>query len=1163
MTSNVEKENKKAKIHGLIDLVFSWSPNDVMNKYLYRNQVERIPETFSSPRNYFKSFIYPLIEETHADLHSKFTSVYHAPVREIFYVEERRDFRPPKNLFYTMWLKRFKSDSEQDGHEIYEPEVGDLIALTDVKPECIDDLDRPKRRYTIAIVQGMEDDDFTEEPSEFIPIPILSSNPLTFDKEEGQEDKLFAVHLTNLTTNMRIWNALHPELSGENMKIFNSLLRINPAEEVNCTLCFDEQTRNIHESRLREVIGTFGMDDSQEAAILSCIITKECHHRNNVELIWGPPGTGKTKTVASLLFALLKMKCRTLTCAPTNIAVLGVTRKFLSLLSGTLLYDTYGLGDVVLFGNEKRMNADDNEDLYDVFLDYRISVLLKCFAPLTGWRGRIKSMTDLLEDPEELYQQYLSREIKEQEKADGDDCDTVNKNEKERFSRGKPSGSQEMETETETETDTEMDNGNFKEILRKKYMKKIVHTLRMNKKRKLKQREPFRKRSQLKCDRRKNKNEKNREKASKKGDIPWTFEEYMKKKFNSVGRQLILHTTSLYTHLPSSFLNLEVVKNMVRALDMIKAMRTLIHNVYVANEDLRGVLKGTGETGKHFNPLCKIRLECLEVLKFLRDKFSLPQFIDKKEVTEIDIRNLCLQHACLIFCTASSSAKMKCLGSSPLELLIIDEAAQLKECESAIPLQLPGLRHAILVGDEKQLPAMVQSKICEKADFGRSLFERLVILGHSRHLLDVQYRMHPSISLFPNTEFYGKQIRDGPNVREQAYVRRFLKGDIFGSYSFIDVTSGKEQFDDRHSLKNMVEVYIIAEIVSNLYKESVTSKHKVRVGCLSPYKAQVFAIQQVLGKKYSNDADKDFSVNVRSVDGFQGGEEDVIIFSTVRSNGKGSVGFLSNRQRANVALTRARYCLWILGNSATLLNSGSIWEKIVLDSMSRDSFFDAFDDKNMAQAITSALVKHNQFSLLFNSNSLAFKNARWKVCFCDEFLKSMSKIQDINVRKEVLSLLEKLSSGWCQPLKHNLVSKLDGASSEFLEIYDVNSLLKLIWTIEIVHEDANKIQAIKILDILPHFKISTLAKKHNAVFGNFTVNYMNRCLHKRIEGEMILPMSWPVNTNIKNARSVNDPTDKLVTQLAAVSLRDRPGTSRKSYKERRQVRKGWQMIGWD
>lgn len=93
-----------------------------------------------------------------------------------------------------------------------------------------------------------------------------------------------------------------------------------------------------------------------------------------------------------------------------------------------------------------------------------------------------------------------------------------------------------------------------------------------------------------------------------------------------------------------------------------------------------------------------------------------------------------------------------------------------------------------------------------------------MLLGHSKHLLNVQYRMHPSISLFPNKEFYGSQIMNGRNVMESSHEKRFLKEKIFGSYSFINVTNGKEEFDTRHSRKNMVEVYVVAEIVSKLYK---------------------------------------------------------------------------------------------------------------------------------------------------------------------------------------------------------------------------------------------------------------------------------------------------------------------------------------------------------
>lgn len=88
--------------------------------------------------------------------------------------------------------------------------------------------------------------------------------------------------------------------------------------------------------------------------------------------------------------------------------------------------------------------------------------------------------------------------------------------------------------------------------------------------------------------------------------------------------------------------------------------------------------------------------------------------------------------------------------------------------------------------------------------------------------------------------------------------------------------------------------------------EFLRNRRKVSIGVISPYKAQIYEIQEKV-KHYSLASDSDFSVSVRSVDGFQGGEEDIIMISTVRSNHTGNVGFLSNRQRANVALTRARY----------------------------------------------------------------------------------------------------------------------------------------------------------------------------------------------------------------------------------------------------------------
>ncbi|VFQ99746.1 unnamed protein product [Cuscuta campestris] len=502
---------------------------------------------------------------------------------------------------------------------------------------------------------------------------------------------------------------------------------------------------------------------------MSCVKARQCYHRNTVSLIWGPPGTGKTKTVASLLSVLLQMKCRTLTCTPTNVAVIGVAKRLLELTRGGL---SYGLGDIVVFGNKERMKVDDDSNLQDVFLDYRVGALERCLSPFVGWQTSLNWMISLLEEPEVEYRSADPKLMEIKKKA-------------------KDESSQEKVAEDEVKI--------------------------------------------------------------------WTFEELILNKYKSLKESLSFCMKTLYTHLPTSYIPLNVAKKML------------------------GVV-----------------------------------------------------------------------GSVPIELLVIDEAAQLKECESTIPLQLPGLRHAILIGDEKQLPAMVQSKICAKAEFGRSLFERLVKLGHKKHLLNVQYRMHPSISLFPNKQFYDKRVKDGPNVTKEGYERRFLKGEMFGPFSFIDISGGREEQDAKHSSKNMTEVAAVAEIVAMLHREFQATKQKVQIGCISPYKAQVYAIQEKLGNNYSTDVGSGFCVNVRSVDGFQGGEEDVIIISTVRSNGKGAVGFLSNFQRTNVVLTRARYCLWVLGNSATLINSGSVWRDLVVDSKARGCYYDACTDTNLKKAIVDA-----------------------------------------------------------------------------------------------------------------------------------------------------------------------------------------------------------------
>jgi len=149
----------------------------------------------------------------------------------------------------------------------------------------------------------------------------------------------------------------------------------------------------------------------------------------------------------------------------------------------------------------------------------------------------------------------------------------------------------------------------------------------------------------------------------------------------------------------------------------------LLYSVSVGDEGLKQVLndfENEGSSAGQFSRLSFMRNYCIQTLNSLPREFEVPNFFDNRAA-----RYFCLGNACLVFCTASSSAKLHTEGVTPIKLLVIDEAAQLKECESTIPLQLSGLRHAILIGDERQLPAMVQSKVI------KFIFLATHLLGYS------------------------------------------------------------------------------------------------------------------------------------------------------------------------------------------------------------------------------------------------------------------------------------------------------------------------------------------------------------------------------------------------------------------------------------------------
>ncbi|WVY90100.1 hypothetical protein V8G54_035614 [Vigna mungo] len=890
--------------HGsLVDTVFSWTLKDVFNEKLFKHKVKKIPQTFHSIKDYMNSFIPALIEETHSDLSSSLMSVSQAPFSEINTLQRSMDFEFPYDLFYQITLKGTTDDVK--GARKYEPETGDVIAFTNVRPRRINDLKMTKEYCHIAYVLKSPDI-FSAE------ITILTSkfmeNDIEIDVRSNKSQKLYAVYLMNMTTNIRILKALTSRLEGADTNILTKVLGAYSMNGENCHICLSGENCS-YSTVAQTITSAHNLNESQKNAVLSSVTMKKCEHNDHIKLIWGPPGTGKTKTVASLLLYLFKLKTKTLACAPTNTAVLELAVRLHGLVKGSVdtpECETYGLGDIVLFGNRSRMKIECYKGLETVFLDNRVDDLLKCFSPDIGWKYYLESTIKFLKEPEEAYFSYKNR------------VEDQNLMSLEEFAKRKINNADIAYGSYKKRVRKNRDPMTFEQFLVKKYPY-IVELYQAYK-------------------------------DDKNVSAGMTEEQYIKQRLSFFREKLNELRRTLYTHMPTSFIPLNVLNSMLKAMNLLKSLevstgQNVSKHTISDFEDKQSVNGRLGLLGLE-------RDECLVILSKLSQSISLPNHLRN----EIDISQFCLENACLVFCTASSSSKLYKKKMTPFRFVVIDEAAQLKECESAIPLQLPGLRRGILIGDERQLPAMVKSKIAERAEFGRSLFERLVLLGYKRHILNVQYRMRPAISMFPNKEFYDQQLTDAPLVRGLSYDKSFLDGKMYASYSFINISKGKEQSNTDHSLMNKIEVAAISEIIGNLKKEFLKTRKKVSVGIISPYKAQVYEIQQKV-KQYISASDSHFSVSVRSVDGFQGGEEDIIILSTVRSNGSGKVGFLSNRQRANVALTRAKYCLWILGNAATLLSSNSVWRELVLDAKERDCFHNADKDNKLSQAIEDAILE--------------------------------------------------------------------------------------------------------------------------------------------------------------------------------------------------------------
>ncbi|KAI9004711.1 hypothetical protein BC832DRAFT_540112 [Gaertneriomyces semiglobifer] len=292
-----------------------------------------------------------------------------------------------------------------------------------------------------------------------------------------------------------------------------------------------------------------------------------------------------------------------------------------------------------------------------------------------------------------------------------------------------------------------------------------------------------------------------------------------------------------------------------------------------------------------------------------------------------------LQEADVILCTLSGAAHEVLSEVQGLEfpIVIIDEAGQCVESSTLIPLKHKA-KKCILVGDPQQLPPTVLSKLGQEYGYEQSLFERIMTnYPQSVHLLSIQYRMHPDISVFPSKCFYGGKLLDAPNMK-QLCAAPWHESRSFPAYMLYDVYRGQEQTGRGHSLFNLEEARLCVQLVEELCSRYSGYKFGGKIGVISFYKLQIRKIKDEFIRRFSHEI---FNyVDVNTVDGFQGQEKEIIILSCVRANETGSVGFVSDARRMNVALTRSKHSLFVLGNVRSL-TSNKLWRQLVDDADAR------------------------------------------------------------------------------------------------------------------------------------------------------------------------------------------------------------------------------------
>ncbi|KAG0598700.1 hypothetical protein M758_12G094200 [Ceratodon purpureus] len=326
---------------------------------------------------------------------------------------------------------------------------------------------------------------------------------------------------------------------------------------------------------------------------------------------------------------------------------------------------------------------------------------------------------------------------------------------------------------------------------------------------------------------------------------------------------------------------------------------------------------------RHLDTTDKSELHKLQLLKDELGELSSAdekKYKSLKRATEREIS----QSADVICCTCVGAGDPR-LANFRFRQVLVDESTQATEPECLIPLVL-GAKQLVLVGDHCQLGPVIMCKKAARAGLAQSLFERLVLLGVKPIRLQVQYRMHPSLSEFPSNSFYEGTLQNGVTTSDRLLSQIDFPWPVPNRPMFFYVQMGQEEISaSGTSYLNRGEAGNVEKIVTTFLKSGVVP---AQIGVITPYEGQRAYIVNNMARNGSLRQQLYKEIEVASVDSFQGREKDFIILSCVRSNEHQGIGFLNDPRRLNVALTRARYGIVILGNPK-VLSKQPLWNTLL------------------------------------------------------------------------------------------------------------------------------------------------------------------------------------------------------------------------------------------